>query len=537
MADRLMGTKRTHPGRVTGRDSGSSRLQSRPVQVGPYSIIRRIGAGGMGIVYLARHRHLARNAAIKVILPEYSADRRMVRRLFTEARAIAKLRHPSIVEIFDCDILPDGRAYIVMEYLEGESLGSCLSRVGSLYPDMGTALAITGLVADALHVAHENGIVHRDLKPDNVYLTYNRVCADRPAIKLLDFGVAKLLRDPSQHGLRTGTGIIVGTPRYMSPEQCRGMASVDHRSDIYSLGCMLFEMVTGRAPFLDELPGDLLLAHVSQTPPRLTALRPDVPTCIEAFVASMLEKDPARRPQSMGEVIAVIQSQLELEITEAETAIKWPAGFPVRQTEEAMIPDSEPLEDARIDRGAVRPPQQDRANRGTLVGRSGRRINRRVAVATMALGTAVFVGAGAWLSNSVSHTVTADHRELKKRIESTARPTADAEPPPPETTAEATLVDVRSEPAGAEIWLPGESIPRGVTPSRIQLARSNTRTGILLKAPGFVDTTVWVDGSHDARIDAVLTPSRENDRRHAPRKGSQKATRPENPNPYRLLED
>jgi serine/threonine-protein kinase len=296
--------------------------------IGPYAIVRRLGAGGMGEVYLARHRHLDRDAAVKVLLPEISMNQTVVARFFTEARATAQLRHPNIVEIFDCDVLPDGRAYIVMEYLRGESLRQTLDRVGRMTPAWTSVAAIAGMVADALLAAHESGIVHRDLKPDNTYLTAQRAQRVELTVKVLDFGIAKLLSGGGSGSSATRTGALIGTPLYMSPEQCRGIPSIDHRADIYSLGCMLFEMIAGQPPFVAEAPGDILMAHMVQPAPPLATFDSSVPEPLDSLVALMLAKDPAGRPQSMAEVVAVCEAFLGVPRTEFAAALRPPPGFP-----------------------------------------------------------------------------------------------------------------------------------------------------------------------------------------------------------------
>src|SRR4051794_15409066 len=213
--------------------------------VGAYTIVRRLGAGGMGEVYLARHRHIGRDAAIKVLLPELSQNDDVVARFFTEARATATIRHPGIVEILDCDVHKTGRAYIVMEFLDGENLAECLVRVKSFAHDLPTAAALMAQAASAVGAAHAKGIVHRDLKPDNAFLVGSFGAGlvgggAVPLVKILDFGVAKLVTDDGQGRNKTRTGSLLGTPTYMSPEQCRGAGNIDHRTDIYALGCMAF---------------------------------------------------------------------------------------------------------------------------------------------------------------------------------------------------------------------------------------------------------------------------------------------------------
>ncbi|MBN2573280.1 MAG: serine/threonine protein kinase [Deltaproteobacteria bacterium] len=310
-------------------------------QVGPYVVSRRLGAGGMGEVYLARHRHLDRDAAVKVLLPEISMNQTVVARFFTEARATAQLRHPNIVEIFDCDVLPDGRAYIVMEYLRGESLRQTLDRVGRLVPAYTSIAAIAGMVADALHAAHEAGIVHRDLKPDNTYLTVPPGQRGELTVKVLDFGIAKLLSGSGQPGSSaTRTGALIGTPLYMSPEQCRGIPNIDHRADIYSLGCVLFEMVVGQPPFVAEAPGDILMAHMVQQPPPLSTFDSSVPQPIDFLVARMLAKDPLERPQSMAEIVSALEAFLGTPRGDFTAALRPPPGFPeqVAQAATQILP-------------------------------------------------------------------------------------------------------------------------------------------------------------------------------------------------------
>jgi serine/threonine protein kinase len=201
----------------------------------------------MGEVYLAEHRRLPRRVAVKMLLAELSANESLVERFFAEARATAVIRHPNIVEVIDCDI-HQGRAYIVMELLDGETLGARLRRAGP-FTELRDVAEIGRQIADGVGAAHAKRIVHRDLKPDNVFLLPQPAGAP-PHIKVLDFGVAKLVMEGG--GSHTRTGTIIGTPLYMSPEQCRGTGQVDHRTDIYSLGCILFEMVCGRPPFMRE---------------------------------------------------------------------------------------------------------------------------------------------------------------------------------------------------------------------------------------------------------------------------------------------
>ena len=280
--------------------------------IGPYNIIRRLGAGGMGEVYLAEHRHIGRKAAIKVLLPDLSSNQDVVSRFFNEARATARIRHPGIVEILECDVHASGRAYIVMEALEGESLGDCLGRIGSFAEDINKVGAIVGQIASALAAAHAQGIIHRDLKPDNVFLLSAADAETTSRIKILDFGIAKLAKGNGGEVTKTRTGSLLGTPLYMSPEQCRGVGNIDHRSDIYSLGCIAYELASGRPPFIREGMGDLIVAHISEQPTDLASIVPQVPHPLNQIVMRMLAKNPEERQQSMLEVVGQIEGLLKV---------------------------------------------------------------------------------------------------------------------------------------------------------------------------------------------------------------------------------
>jgi serine/threonine-protein kinase len=279
-------------------------------KIGAYTILRRIGAGGMGEVYLAEHVHIGRKAAIKMLLPELSSRADVVARFFKEARATGQLKHPGIIEILDCDVHPSGSAYIVMEYLAGENLGQYLARAGSFAAHPRTAAAIAGQIASALAAAHGKGIIHRDLKPDNVFLAPTPEAGTPVDVKILDFGIAKLVGEDTAPARQTRTGTLLGTPIYMSPEQCRGTGRIDHRTDIYSLGCVIFEMIGGRPPFVRAGLGELIAAHLGEEPPELSSIVPSTPAVLGALVGRMLAKDPDRRPVSMGDIVREIEDLL-----------------------------------------------------------------------------------------------------------------------------------------------------------------------------------------------------------------------------------
>jgi eukaryotic-like serine/threonine-protein kinase len=274
--------------------------------IGQYRIVRKIGAGGMGSVYECEHVLLGRRAAIKTLLPLLSVQEEVVDRFFNEARATSAIADPGVVQVFDFGYHVDGTAYIVMELLEGESLADRLDRVGRLAPDV--ALRMARQLASALAAAHAQGIVHRDLKPENVFLIRDAEAHDGERAKLLDFGVCKLAHE----GRATQSGVMLGTPVYMAPEQCRGAGGVDHRSDIYGLGCVLFHMLTGRVPFDGEGTGELIVAHLQHEPPAPSALLPTLPAAADRLIERCLAKDPRDRFQDMGELLAAIAELLPM---------------------------------------------------------------------------------------------------------------------------------------------------------------------------------------------------------------------------------
>ena len=275
--------------------------------IGQYRIIKKLGAGGMGAVYLGEHILLGRRAAIKTLLPALSRNVEIAERFFNEARATSAISDPGVVQIFDFGYHVDGTAYIVLELLEGESLASRIDRLGQL--PIGEALRNARQVAASLAVAHERGIVHRDLKPDNIYLIHDGEAQGGERTKILDFGICKL---KAENVRVTDQGVMVGTPVYMSPEQCRGKsAEIDQRSDVYALGCVLFHMLTGRAPFEHDAPGDFIIAHLEHAPPVPSSLVPALPPMVDDLLLRCLAKSPEDRYQDMGELHTALGNVLD----------------------------------------------------------------------------------------------------------------------------------------------------------------------------------------------------------------------------------
>lgn len=268
---------------------------------GRYQFERVLGEGGMGKVYLARHQQLEKNVAIKVLLKELASRQDMNQRFINEARAATRIGNPHIIEVSDFGQLPDGSTYFVMEYLKGRSLGE-LTSLGKPLP-LVQLLNISLQATEAMASAHEANIVHRDLKPDNIFLSQRG--SDMEFVKILDFGIAKTSTDNKL----TIPGQVFGSPDYISPEQASGQ-KVDHRGDIYSMGVILYEMATGRVPFIAEDYGDVLNMHLTQHPPSprsLVSNPKDLPPGLEAVILKSLRKKPEERYQNMTELNAELR--------------------------------------------------------------------------------------------------------------------------------------------------------------------------------------------------------------------------------------
>jgi serine/threonine protein kinase len=271
--------------------------------VGEYRIDKVLGRGGMGTVYAGVQPVIEKQVAIKLLNTQFSADENLVRRFIDEARAVNRIRHANIIDIFSFGQIapPDGRQYFVMEYLEGTTLAERMEKGDLTGDDMPIFLT---QICDALDAAHGENIVHRDLKPENVWIVTPK--RGKPFVKLLDFGIAKLLSSGERS--TTQTGMVMGTPHYMSPEQCHGKA-VDHRTDIYAMGVMLYQLYSGRLPFQGETFAEILAKQIIDTPEPPSKYA-QIPAELDKLIMKCLSKDPAGRPQSAKELGQLLGSIL-----------------------------------------------------------------------------------------------------------------------------------------------------------------------------------------------------------------------------------
>ena len=277
-------------------------------RIGNYRVVRKIGQGGMGSVWEAKHEQLGRKAAIKLLRRELTADPQVEVRFFNEAKAASRVDHPSIVKIDEFGHLQDGTAYIIMEYLSGEPLSVRLRNLGGKLqlPDI---FRISRQIASALAATHAKGIVHRDLKPDNVMLVPDSEVAGGERVKILDFGIAKVITDysgPGAEEFKTNTGLVLGTATYMAPEQCKGAGDVTEKADVYSLAVVMYRMCCGKVPFRAEGPGEVMAMHIFSQPQPLRDVEARIPEPLAALIHRMMSKEPHERP-TMSQVAAELE--------------------------------------------------------------------------------------------------------------------------------------------------------------------------------------------------------------------------------------
>jgi serine/threonine-protein kinase len=461
--------------------------------IGNYVVRDKIGEGGMGVVYVAEHPRIGRKVAIKVLLPEYSQNPDVVARFFTEARASSAIKNEHIIDIIDFGELADGSSYIIMEWLEGRPLTAVLGSEGKLSVER--ALHVARGIGRALAAAHGRGIVHRDLKPDNVFLVQR---GDDPEfVKVLDFGIAKLLGPDTKDGgagaaklaSKTRTGAIIGTPMYMSPEQCRGVA-VDERSDIYSLGVIGYQMLTGKVPFEAEGLGELLLKHMTEPPQPLRELVPTLPENVERAVLRALAKEPDKRQARVEDFVAELGGQVTAPIVaQRETGpVRAPAPTAAVHAT-ATATDTIGAAAGETIAGTQPPP-----------GRSG-----MVWFAVPALGLATVAAVillkdprGAGGSGEPVSAGTARPAPAAKVESATPVPVPTAPPPPARA-----LLEVRATPADARITIDG-TVQQN--PYAAELVRDGHAYVVEISAAGYVSHRETVTLDQPRTVAAVLAP-------------------------------
>lgn len=453
-------------------------------KIGSYTIVRLLGSGGMGQVYEAVHDQIQRRAAIKVLHRRFTNNRLIAQRFINEARAVNIVQHPSLVNIYEFGQAQDGSAYIVMEYLDGETLRQRLERMGGKLPQE-MAVRLCRQIASALSAAHQKNIIHRDLKPVNIMIVPDLEAAGGERAKVLDFGLAKVVLPDSESegsGL-THTGTILGTPAYMAPEQCRSARSVDDKSDVYALGVILYEMLSSDIPFDADTDAELLSMHMYKDPPPLSGKAPGVQPELAALVHRMLAKQQSDRP-SAAEVAAELARFLVPASNPPNAGAK---GQPMVRgmSEEATVslarsPVSLPPQG--VPKATAGPSSETR-----MVGASSESSRGRIIL----IGIILVVLAGAiggllgWL-----------------RGRQQTAPTIGAQ-----TSTEAATVhwSLSSVPAGAEV-IGADNQVLGRTPLMLENRRGVGQADVIVQAPGYAEARVSLPLDRDEVADVTLTP-------------------------------
>jgi len=468
--------------------------------LGNYTVLSQLGAGGMGVVYAAEHKLIGRMAAVKRLLPALSSNKSVVDRFFNEARAAALIKHPGVVDIFDFGYTEDGDAYIIMEFLEGESLSDRIARGRS--PDA-EVIRIARQVASTLAAVHETEIIHRDLKPENIFLVADSEVAGGERTKVLDFGIAKLAEHHSPGSARTQTGQVMGSPLYMSPEQCRGAGAVDSRTDIYALGCIMYEMACGRPLFDGEGVGEVIAKQIYETQRSPRTICATVSEKLEAIILRALEKEPAERYASMSELVSALDAASDGQaVTDSGTCIVPGEGEPA-STDAPIESTDAPVESSKpalttLGKAATVLTDPDPDSEALPRTETKRWPFIAATVAAIAIGGGLVAFSGREPIGNLP--VAADNRAAAPPPATTSSATsvvaAAPSAPAPAPSAQVTI-EIASEPSGADVYRVADGARIGQTPLKTPRDRGEAELALILKLDGYLDEKIAVSLRED----------------------------------------
>ncbi|MBE7451309.1 MAG: protein kinase [Kofleriaceae bacterium] len=500
--------------------------------IGNYQVRQKLGEGGMGAVYMAEHPHIGKKVALKVLHSEFAANPDVVARFFNEAKAVNDIGHPNIVDIVDYGVLTtgpsgEGLVYFIMEFLPGITLTELIRREAPMAPER--ALSICLQVADALSASHKCNIVHRDLKPDNIILIQRG--REKDFVKLLDFGIAKLTGD-QPGSRRTRTGLVMGTPAYMSPEQCEGRGNVDHRADVYALGIVLYEMITGRVPFYGDGYGEVLVQHLTQAPAPPSTIRGLIPPHVEQVILKALEKRPEMRFPTMDEMSKALLDPVGY--VESHGGIANFLSTPITPSDEPVAPVSR-LTPSPISRltpvpGSVTTPTTLGAAAGQVAGAGGSKKGLFIGLGVAAVAAAVVAvivlgGGGSKKNDDAGGEVATGLTGTGGSAAATGGTTASAggsdtgagtasggdtgagTASGSAVTGEVT-VSVTSSPKGAFVLFGDDPRPKGKTPLKLKVPAADAEVEISVELPGYESELRKVRLSGNVDLEVALEKKR-----------------------------
>ena len=489
-------------------------------QVGEYVVDDKIGEGGFGTVFKATHPVIGKEVALKVLNRQYSAQPEMLSRFVAEARAVNQIRHRHIIDIFGFGQLEDGRHYYVMEYLSGMPLDEYLTDCGRI--SLTETIPMLRSVARALDAAHAKGIAHRDLKPENIYLAHDNDGSLFP--KLLDFGIAKLLTAGSPQSHKTRTGAPMGTPMYMSPEQCRGR-DVDHRTDIYAFGIVTYQMLTGEVPFDGEDYMEILLKQISEEAPPPTSINPELPASVDNALAWMLNKDPAERPPNLVTAVRSLEEAAE-SAGIPYLAAPEPTGVYSASTSSVVSQKTPAVVQSIPATGPGDAPSAPTANASAAIAPSARGKSRLLMfggaiVAACVAGVVAF----AVISGSKGDDKPAPSQPpvVKQQPavlpppEPTPRPALTPPPQPVPASDSLVTISIAGAPDGTEVF--GPRGPLGVAPGDVQLKKGTSKVILTFRHDEYRTTTKTVRPKADQSVTIRMKKRKRGGKRIRPIRG------------------
>jgi serine/threonine protein kinase len=475
--------------------------------IGPYRVTKKIGQGGMGAVYEAVHETIERRVAIKVLKKELASQPMVSVRFINEARAVNLVNHPGIVQISDYGQISDGSAYIVMELLQGETLGKRLFRSGGRLP-VSEILRLVRQITSALAAAHQKNIIHRDLKPDNVMLVLETDddAGSRERVKILDFGIAKVSSSPQGvNKEQTMADTVLGSPEYMSPEQCKGITAITDKADIYSLGVIMYRMCCGRLPFPTMQPNALLAMHIYEEPAHLRTVVPDLPEPLAELIHRMLAKAAADRPSAQ-QVFAATEQLAGLLGSSLSSPL-----LQMRRSDQSAVVASGGLAilSAEVPRVA--------STLGTASGQTGeksppawRSLGARIGGALIAAGALLAVVA-ILMPRSSHHGEAGGGASGKHASKGAVSP-----PPLPQHPTEPTVKEpagklrpmwtVESDPPGAQVVRDADGVVLGVTPWHGEQTDGNEPIPVHLRLSGYSERALTLQPGADVLYSPTLSP-------------------------------